>query len=91
MTRKDYIRLARALRTTYVTACGTNQPAETLEGILRSAYSVASELADDNPKFNGWHFMDVIRGVKTLESRPARGDSRRTVHGRPCFVAAVQS
>jgi hypothetical protein len=82
MTRKDYIRIARPLRTTYSTACGTHQPAERLEGILRAAYSVASELADDNPRFNGWHFMDVVRGNKALESHPPRGDSRTMEHGR---------
>jgi hypothetical protein len=86
MTRKDYISIARALRSTYSSACGTRQSAETLEGILRAAYSVASELADDNPRFNGWHFMDVVRGTKALESRPPRGDSRRMEHGRPQFV-----
>jgi hypothetical protein len=71
MTRKDYILIARGFRTTYQTACESRQPAETLEGILRSAYSVAGELAQDNQRFDGKHFMDVVRGVKALESRPS--------------------
>jgi hypothetical protein len=87
MTRKDYIRIARALRSTYQTACEAKEKPEVLEGILRSVYSIASELAEDNSRFNGWHFMDVVRGVKSLESRPPRGDSRQMEHGRPQFVA----
>jgi len=82
MTRKDYIRIARALRTTYRSACESKQSADHMEGILRSAFSVASELAEDNPRFNGWHFMDVVRCVKALESRPPRGDSRSMQFGR---------
>ena len=81
MTRKDYILIARGFRTTYHTACESKQPAETLEGILRSAYSVAAELAQDNHRFDGKHFMDVVRGVKALESRPSRNG----------HVAGVQS
>jgi hypothetical protein len=72
MTRKDYIIIARGFRATYSSACESRQSAETLEGILRSAYSVASELANDNPRFDGKHFMDVVRGMKGLESRPSR-------------------
>ena len=82
MTRKDYIRIARALNQTYPSACETHQSADTLEGILRSAYSIAAELIEDNPRFNGWHFMDVVRGVKSVESRPPRNDSRSMQHGR---------
>jgi hypothetical protein len=82
MTRKDYIRIARALRATYSSACESGQSADAIEGILRSAYSVASELAEDNPRFNAWHFMDVVRRVKALESRPPRNDSRSLQHGR---------
>jgi hypothetical protein len=74
MTRRDYIIIARALRTTYASACETNQCPEALEAILRTAYSIASELANDNPRFNGAHFMQVVRGVKDLHSRPSRNE-----------------
>jgi len=82
MTRKDYIIIARVFRDSYRNACETKQPAESLEAILRTAYSMASELAEDNSRFNGWHFMDVVRGNKPLDSRPPRNDSRTMVHGR---------
>jgi hypothetical protein len=82
MTRKDYIRIARALRTTYSSACESGQSADAIEGVLRAAYSIASELAEDNPRFNAWHFLDVVRCVKALESRPPRNDSRSMEHGR---------
>lgn len=72
MTRKDYIRIARALNSTYTSACETKQCAHVLEAILRSAYSIACELADDNSRFNAQHFMAVVRGVRELTSRPAR-------------------
>jgi hypothetical protein len=72
MTRKDYIILARALRTTYTTACESKQSPDVLEAILRTSYGIASELAADNPRFNGQHFMLVVRGCKPLESRPSR-------------------
>jgi hypothetical protein len=70
MTRKDYIRIARGLRTTYTSACEAKQSPEVLEAILRTSYNVASELAADNSRFNGQHFMQVVRGCKALESRP---------------------
>ena len=73
MTRKDYIIIARALRQTYQTACESKQSPCVLEAILRTAYSVASELASDNLRFNGQHFMAVVRGCKPLESRPSSG------------------
>lgn len=72
MTRKDYIVIARALNATYTSACESKQSADVLEAILRTSYSVASELANDNPRFNGTHFMQVVRGCKPLESRPSR-------------------
>lgn len=72
MTRKDYIRIARALNSTYTSACETKQCGESLEAILRASYSVASELADDNARFNAQHFMGVVRGDKAPTSRPAR-------------------
>ena len=72
MTRKDYIIIARALRRTYKTACESKQSPCVLEAILRTSYSIASELAGDNPRFNGQHFMAVVRNCKPLESRPAR-------------------
>lgn len=82
MTRKDYIILARALRSSYTNACETRQSPEVLEAILKTAFTVCGELAEDNSRFNGWHFMDVVRGNKSLESRPPRGDSRTMEHGR---------
>jgi hypothetical protein len=82
MTRKDYIIIARVFRDSYRNACDTEQPAESLEAILRTAYSMASELAEDNSRFNGWHFMDVVRGTKDINSHPPKGDSRTMIHGR---------
>jgi len=76
MTRKDYIRLARALNSTYSSACSSRQCPAALEGILRAACAIASELAADNPRFNAEHFMHVVRGVKALESRPSRNGGR---------------
>jgi hypothetical protein len=76
MTRKDYIILARALNSTYRSACESKQSADVLEAILRTSYSVASELAADNSRFNGEHFMQVVRGVKDLNSRPSRNGVR---------------
>ena len=76
MTRKDYIILARALNSTYRSACESKQSSDVLEAILRTSYSVASELAQDNSRFNGNHFMQVVRGVKVLNSRPSRNGVR---------------
>jgi hypothetical protein len=72
MTRKDYIIIARALNSTYRSACESKQSPDVLEAILRTSYGVASELAADNSRFNGQHFMQVVRGCKALDSRPAR-------------------
>lgn len=88
MSRQDYIRIARALNAMYRSAIETKQSADVLEAILRSAYSVASELADDNPRFNAHHFMDVVRGCKEATSRPPRGDSRSMQYGRLPKVGA---
>jgi hypothetical protein len=82
MTRKDYIIIARALRNTYTDACESGQEAIVIEAILKTAFTIASELIEDNPRFNGWHFMDVIRGNKDLNSHPPKGDSRTMEHGR---------
>jgi hypothetical protein len=76
MTRKDYITIARALNSTYSSACDSHQSPDVLEAILRTSYSVASELAKDNSRFNGTHFMQVVRGCKALESRPSRNEAR---------------
>lgn len=72
MTRKDYIRIARALNQTYTSACESKQSPDVLEAILHTSYNIESELAADNPRFDRNHFMLVVRGVRPLESRPTR-------------------
>jgi hypothetical protein len=67
MTRRDYIRIAWALRSTYSTACETGQSAEHLEGLLRAAYSIGVSLAEDNLRLNVNQFMDAIRCVNPVE------------------------
>ena len=62
MTRKDYIRIARAL----------NYCVEEHKNVSCAAECIANELADDNPHFDRKHFLAVVRGEKALESRPPR-------------------
>jgi hypothetical protein len=76
MTRKDYIRIARALNQTYTSACESKQSPDVLEAILRTSYNIESELVADNPRFDRNHFMQIVRGVRSLESRP----SKKQVH-----------
>jgi len=88
VSRQDYIRIARALNATYRSAIETKQSADVLEAILRTAYSIASELAEDNSRFNAHHFMDVVRGCKEITSHPPRNDSRSMQYGRLPKVGA---
>jgi len=85
MTRKDYIRLAEALRTAHKDACerkpkDPNNPNSYLNGhrdgaivgISDAVREIADALQRDNSRFNREHFLAVVRGEKDLRSRPAR-------------------
>ena len=67
MTRKDYVRIARALRK----ACSDDHPLY-LPGVYEASDYIAVELKEDNPSFDTEHFFAVVRGDKPPESRPLR-------------------
>lgn len=78
MSRRDYIRLAEALRY----GIGSLQA----EGFTRAEAAVAQEhfaahvaqaLASENPRFNREHFLAVVRGERELNSRPSRDGKER--------------
>ena len=75
MTRKDYILIAEALRTTWKEE--VNQEDVTEERVFfDTAENIVSALQKDNPRFNREHFLAVVRGEKDLNSRPARTKSK---------------
>ena len=75
MTRKDYVKLAEALRYARGHAlAGTNAAAE-LVGVMAATEYVANACTEDNPRFDRTHFLAVVCGVRGLNSRPPR--SRR--------------
>ena len=63
MTRKDYILIAEALRKAH---------AATPISSALAIQLVSDALQKDNPKFNRDHFLAVVRGNKSLTSRPSR-------------------
>jgi hypothetical protein len=67
MTRKDYILLAEAFRTTR-TLVATD---EMLRGIDAVLDAVCISLKRDNDRFNKQHFVSVVKGERDLNSRPA--------------------
>src|SRR5690242_1870985 len=44
-------------------------------GILTAAHILADALRKDNPKFNKDHFLAVVRGEKSVTSRPSQGQA----------------
>ena len=69
MTRKDYILIADAFRKGYADR-EVNE--DERAGIIIAAVQVSYALKADNPRFDGRHFLAVIRGQKPLNSRPSR-------------------
>jgi hypothetical protein len=72
MTRKDYILIAEALRTTIQLNSSEGPDSDFMKGIHASASHIANALGRNNPRFNREHFLAVIRGEKDLNSRPKR-------------------
>lgn len=76
MTRKDYVGLERAIRTGLDCLDSMRLDGTPLEVAERAVYWTAEEIAwrlhIDNPRFDGKHFLAVVRGEKPLESRPRR-------------------
>ena len=74
MTRKDYIAIAEAFRFArgHAMASFENRVKPELAGVMAAAEYVANAMKDDNPRFNREHFLAVVRGEKSLESRPSR-------------------
>lgn len=70
MTKKDYIRIAKALRS--MTGRSEGFINFTPRLIYALAERLAFELASDSPRFNREHFLAVVRGERALESRPPR-------------------
>ena len=71
MTRKDYIVIAEALRKQFDHSLDVNMPTNP-QAVLQIADGIACALAQDNAKFNREHFLAVVRGDKSLTSRPGR-------------------
>ena len=71
MTRKDYIILANVLRIARNNARVCNSP-EASWTVNQIADDLCAELKRDNARFNREHFLAVVRGEKTLQSRPSR-------------------
>ena len=75
MTRKDYILIANALRKTREAFQSHIDGGPAMLVIEEAANKLAVEMVIDNPRFNGAHFLSVVRGEKDLNSRPARRQS----------------
>lgn len=73
MTRKDYILIAEALRKSLVREVELHGPDSDSAAIVRLVASqIAYALSTDNPRFDFEHFLAVVRGEKSLTSRPGR-------------------
>lgn len=75
MTRKDYIRIARALIYARMRADARDADRErdwSLAGVFFAADYIAGELERDTRGFDREHFLAAVRGEKSLESRPPR-------------------
>lgn len=75
MGRKDYIRLADALRTALEISpdhCVEEEQESHASGVMLAAEQIADELERDDSRFNREHFLAVVRGEKELYSRPSR-------------------
>jgi hypothetical protein len=69
MTRKDYILLAKVFRDVKKAVSLQGNVVVDIDIVLQD---IAEALQRDNPRFNREHFLAVVRGEKTLESRPTR-------------------
>lgn len=72
MTRKDYIRIARALRDEYAAQPSMKSFDWRRDCVESCAAAIAVEFEDDNKSFDRGHFLAVVRGERALESRPPR-------------------
>ena len=79
MTRKDYIVIASALRVAYQKEEMDNkyavkgEPARTnIQALQTASCCIAAALRVDNDRFDRDHFLAVVRGEKSLNSRPSR-------------------
>jgi hypothetical protein len=79
MTRKDYIVIASALRDAYQKEEINNkysiqeEPTRTnMQALETASCSIAAALRVDNDRFDRDHFLAVVRGEKSLNSRPSR-------------------
>lgn len=75
MTRKDYIQIAEALRyahQNFIPAHKDDNFGAFSRGVLQAAQCVSDSLAKANLRFNSEHFLAVVRGEKSLTSRPGR-------------------
>lgn len=81
MTRRDYIRIAEALRFARGDAIagrncydtGERTPIQIeLSGVMTAAKYIANALQGDNSRFDRSHFLAVVRGEKDLSSHPVR-------------------
>jgi hypothetical protein len=71
MTRKDYIIIAQALRTSLDLSLDVHSTTNP-QAVLTVTNAIACALAKDNPRFNREHFFAVVQGHKSLTSRPSR-------------------
>lgn len=75
-TRKDYILVAGVLAEAYRNAVHEmsfdGSKGYALNGIGCAATSLANAFAADNSRFDRDHFLAVVRGEKSLTSRPAK-------------------
>jgi hypothetical protein len=72
MTRKDYILLANTLRIARNNASPVAQGDLSLFAIDQLTDDLCRELKRDNARFNREHFVAVVKGEKSLQSRPSR-------------------
>lgn len=69
MTRKDYILIAKVFNQTRVEYEGYEYSVNAVD--VTASY-LATEIANDNPRFDRDHFLAVVRGECDLNSRPGR-------------------
>ena len=74
MTRKDYIAIAEALRYARGHAVGAGPVGFpiALDAVMAAAEYIANAMENDNPRFDRKHFLAVVRGERTLTSKPKR-------------------
>jgi hypothetical protein len=79
MTRKNYIVIASALRDAYQKEEMNNnytvqgEPSRTnMQALETASCAIAAALRIDNHRFDRDHFLAVVRGERSLTSRPSR-------------------